>query len=85
TVDNPATFSTCIFTLNTASGSGGAIYSSAGYQEVHSCDFEGNSADVGGATTLGGTSVVSDSSFVSNSVTTRGLAIAVVDGSLNIS
>ncbi|CAM9835026.1 unnamed protein product [Pylaiella littoralis] len=85
TVDNPATFSTCIFTRNTAIGSGGAIYSSAGYQEVHSCDFEGNSADVGGATALGGTSVVRDSSFVSNSVSTRGLAIAVVDGSLNMS
>ncbi|CAB1096488.1 unnamed protein product [Ectocarpus sp. CCAP 1310/34] len=75
----PATFSGCKFFDNKASGgTGGAVETLSGRQEFISCDFEGNSAYVGGAMRLGGTVDVRNCSFLSNSATSRGLAIAVV-------
>ncbi|CAM9790765.1 unnamed protein product [Scytosiphon promiscuus] len=74
----PATFSGCNFSDNTSEGAGGAVEILSGKQEFISCHFEGNSADVGGAMRLGGDALVRDCSFLSNSASTRGLAIAVI-------
>ncbi|CAM9138813.1 unnamed protein product, partial [Hapterophycus canaliculatus] len=74
----PVFFSRCSFSDNTAAGAGGAVETLSGHQEFVSCDFEGNSADVGGAMRLGGDAVVRNSSFLSNAASTRGLAIAVI-------
>eukprot|EP00903_Cladosiphon_okamuranus_P012632 g11818.t1 len=80
----PAAFSRCTFSRNRASNSGGAVEVLSGHQEFDSCHFEGNSADIGGAMILGGATVVRECSFLSNSVSSRGLAVAVV-GSADIS
>ncbi|CAM9385517.1 unnamed protein product [Laminaria digitata] len=78
-------FFKCTFSDNVASGSGGAVETLAGQQEFISCDFEGNSADVGGAMRLGGSAVIRECSFQSNLASTRGLAVAVVGWSAKIS
>ncbi|CAN0490318.1 unnamed protein product, partial [Ectocarpus sp. 12 AP-2014] len=74
----------CTFSDNVADINRGAVETLAGYQELRSCDFEGNSADIGGAMRLGGTVDVIDCSFLSNFAYTRGWAVAAV-GSANIS
>eukprot|EP00903_Cladosiphon_okamuranus_P012633 g11819.t1 len=80
----PVAFSRCTFSRNRARNSGGAVEVLSGHQEFDSCHFEGNSADIGGAMILGGATVVRECSFLSNSVSSRGLAVAVV-GSADIS
>ncbi|CAN0186921.1 unnamed protein product, partial [Scytosiphon promiscuus] len=79
-----ATFSRCTFSDNVANETGGATDTLTGYQEFDSCEFEGNSAPIGGAMRLGGTTDVLGCSFLSNSASVRGSAIAVV-ASTNIS
>ncbi|CAN0437324.1 unnamed protein product [Ectocarpus sp. 12 AP-2014] len=74
---SPVTFVNCAFVSNKAHGAGGAVEVLVGQLEVISCEFEGNSADVGGALRLGGTTIVRDCSFLSNSAS-RGLAVAVI-------
>eukprot|EP00903_Cladosiphon_okamuranus_P006562 g6410.t1 len=74
-------FQRCTFLNNRANDSGGAVETLAGRQFLYNCDYAGNSADVGGAMRLGGETFVSDSSFLSNYATSRGLAIAVVSSS----
>eukprot|EP00903_Cladosiphon_okamuranus_P014374 g13345.t1 len=78
-------FFKCTFLDNVASASGGAVETLAGVHEFISCDFEGNSADVGGALRLGGSALIRDCSFLSNLASTRGLAIAVVGWSVDMS
>ncbi|CAM9114240.1 unnamed protein product [Ectocarpus sp. 8 AP-2014] len=81
---HPILFENCTFSNNTANGPGGAVLTVAGYQEFvyeelgRYCQFESNYADSGGAMSLGGTTVLSGASFVSNSASTRGPAIAAV-------
>eukprot|EP00752_Nemacystus_decipiens_P012380 g10972.t1 len=74
----PASFSGCTFQDNKADYFGGAIEVLVEQQEFVSCEFVGNSADVGGAMRLGGSAVVINCTFVSNSATSRGLAVNVV-------
>eukprot|EP00903_Cladosiphon_okamuranus_P017291 g15933.t1 len=75
---SPVAFSRCTFSQNVAGNSGGAVEVLAGHQEFDSCHFEDNSADIGGAMILAGNlTVVRECSFFSNSVSSRGLAVAV--------
>ncbi|CAM9614990.1 unnamed protein product [Ectocarpus sp. 12 AP-2014] len=74
---NIAVFSGCIFSNNKASGTGGAVETLSGDQEFISCEFQGNSADIGGAMRLGGITGIHLCSFLSNSATRGGLAVAV--------
>eukprot|EP00752_Nemacystus_decipiens_P008185 g7321.t1 len=75
---SPVAFSGCTFAQNVAGNSGGAVEVLAGHQTFDSCHFEGNSADIGGAMLLAANlTVVRECSFFSNSVSSRGLAIAV--------
>ena len=52
--DNPTTFDGCIFTSNTAMGSGGAVDSAAGLDWYNNSVFMNNMATVGGALRLAG-------------------------------
>ncbi|CAM9358530.1 unnamed protein product [Ectocarpus sp. 13 AM-2016] len=79
-----ATFTRCNFSDN-VSENGGAVEAGAGRLEFTYSFFEGNSADVGGAMRLGGTTIVRECSFLSNSASVRGFAVAAVNGSANIS
>ncbi|CAM9718324.1 unnamed protein product [Scytosiphon promiscuus] len=82
---SPVIFSSCNFSRNEAGNSGGAVEIVSGHQEFEACHFDGNAADIGGAMILGGiTTVVHDFFFLFNSVSSRGLAVAVV-GSADIS
>ncbi|CAN0093617.1 unnamed protein product [Ectocarpus sp. 4 AP-2014] len=83
TSSSPVTFTECIFSDNVSNGTGGAVETLAGVESFNSCDFTGNSADIGGALRLGGTADVQGCNFVSNDASSRGLAVAVV-GSASI-
>eukprot|EP00752_Nemacystus_decipiens_P013346 g11816.t1 len=80
---SPLVFSRSLFSENVAGDTGGAVDTLTGQQEFARCDFEDNSADVGGAMRLGGSAGIWECSFSSNVASTRGLAITVV-GSANI-
>ncbi|CBJ33597.1 conserved unknown protein [Ectocarpus siliculosus] len=77
--DEPSTISGCNFSDNVAEEAGGAVKTLAGFQNIFSCHFEGNSADVGGAMRLGGEATVSDCAFLDNIAHSRGLAVDVVE------
>ena len=59
-------FISCRFEGNSASSTGGAIYSSAGKDLVWKTVFINNSADDGGALQISGTAILLNSSFVNN-------------------
>ena len=63
---NPTTFYKCSFSNNTAISTGGAIQSAAGQDYVIGTSFVGNTAKVGGALFLAGTSKFINCSFVGN-------------------
>ena len=63
---NPTTFDTCSFVGNTAVATGGAIQSAAGEDTIIDTTFVGNTARVGGALFLAGTSSFVNCSFVDN-------------------
>ncbi|CAM9486217.1 unnamed protein product [Scytosiphon promiscuus] len=78
TDDLPATFVGCRFFNNKANDTGGAIETLAGSHVFISCEFEGNSADVGGAARLGGSTDMTDCSFLSNSASSGGPAVSAI-------
>ncbi|CAN0460501.1 unnamed protein product, partial [Ectocarpus sp. 12 AP-2014] len=62
----PTKFNRCRFIDNVATASGGAVDSAAGQDNVTNSVFKGNSAEVGGALRLAGTTFVGNCSFVEN-------------------
>lgn len=65
-VEHPTMFDQCSFVGNTATATGGAVLSSAGQAAVTNTLFQANSAGVGGALRLAGTTSLHNSTFVEN-------------------
>lgn len=63
---NPTIYDNCSFVDNVAVATGGAIQSAAGQDSILHTSFKRNSARVGGALFLGGTSNFMDCSFIDN-------------------
>lgn len=75
-VDHPTTFSECQFENNSAGATGGAVESAAGLDVISSSTFVRNTARIGGALRLAGTSYLENCSFIENSSTEEGLAVS---------
>ncbi|CAN0366346.1 unnamed protein product [Ascophyllum nodosum] len=64
--NNPTTYHGCSFVDNLAFATGGAVDSASGQDDFSATSFKGNTARVGGALRLAGTSSINNCTFIDN-------------------